>query len=459
MKKKLIFGLIAVMVVVGGVAAISAYEAHIINVTAKIENALNVSTREIAFGTVFPQEKLVENIWIRLSSSFLAEDRADDVEYEIHQKTKFKVFPKADVLFAFDTTGSMTGAITQAKLDAIAIMNTLKTLIPDAGFGVAHFEDYPISPYGNSGDTPYTRDLAITTDTGVVATAINALTLGIGGDGPQSYTRVMYETYTDGTIGWRGGAQQIVIILGDNVSHDDNLTQDPIYGIAPWGSPNPWVTGDPPTYLDPGPDGAEGGGDDLDFQTVLKAMADNNIILYFLRFATVYPDYTSNWDWWASKTGGSAVDATLYTELPEAIKSLFAYKNLCPYLSKLKKAEDPDEYNPDTGVTSPHGSGAIAYGYMSKFFKDIEDGWDIDLVVPCFEGMCDQTYDPEVYGPPLDPRLESQEFGCDLWIEVTNISRCGDGVVGPGEQCETDADCLDKDYPYCIDCTCVSEPI
>ena len=453
MKKKILLALATVVVIAGGVAALSAWEAHIINVTAKIENALNVSTKEIEFGTVFPQEKLVENIWIRLSNSFLEEDRVDDVEYVIKQKTKFKVFPKADVLFAFDTTGSMAGAIAQAKTDAIAIMNTLKALIPDAGFGVVKFEDYPFPLYGNSGDTPYLLTQPIITDTATVAAAINALTLGIGGDGPQSYTRVMYESYSDAAISWRGGGvQQIVIILGDNVSHDDNLTQDPIYGLAPWGTPNPWTTGYGLTQWDPGRDATEGTADDLDFQTTLQAMDSNNIILYYLS----YGGWTSEWDWWALKTSGSAVDATAYTELPEAIKSLFAYKNLCPYLSKLKKAEDPDKYYPDTEVTSPHEPGVIARGYMSKYEGDIEDGWDIDLVVPCFEGMCAQDYDPEVYGPPLNPRLESQEFGCDLWIEVTDISRCGDGVVGPGEECETDADC--PDVLVCMACQCVTPP-
>lgn len=86
--KKIIFSIIAVVAVIGGVAVMSAYEAHVINVTAHIENALTVNTSEILFGTVFPQEKLFENITIALSSSFLAEDRVDDVDYFIRQKPK-----------------------------------------------------------------------------------------------------------------------------------------------------------------------------------------------------------------------------------------------------------------------------------------------------------------------------------------------------------------------------------
>lgn len=81
-------GLAAFAIVVAGVAAISAYEAHVINVTAKIENALSVMPDEITFGTVFPQEKLNRNLLIKLSDSFLEEDRVDDVDYFIRQKPK-----------------------------------------------------------------------------------------------------------------------------------------------------------------------------------------------------------------------------------------------------------------------------------------------------------------------------------------------------------------------------------
>ena len=86
--KKAILAVVAVVAIVGGIAAFSSYEAHVINVTAHIENALTVDTTPIEFGTVFPQEYLEEEFTINLSSSFLAEDRVDDVEYVINQKPK-----------------------------------------------------------------------------------------------------------------------------------------------------------------------------------------------------------------------------------------------------------------------------------------------------------------------------------------------------------------------------------
>ncbi len=77
-------------VIVAGAAAFSAFEAHVINVTARIENALNVPIDFIEFGTVFPQEKLEKPLAVTLSGSFLADDqnRVDTVSYFIRQKPK-----------------------------------------------------------------------------------------------------------------------------------------------------------------------------------------------------------------------------------------------------------------------------------------------------------------------------------------------------------------------------------
>lgn len=71
-------------------------------------------------------------------------------------------------------------------------------------------------------------------------------------------------------------------------------------------------------------------------------------------------------------------------------------------------------------------------GYLAKSDQDIEDVWNIDLRTPCFEGMCAQDWasfvlqnnskaDPSMYTLPTD--LEHELFGCDLWIEVTGISK------------------------------------
>lgn len=116
--------------------------------------------------------------------------------------------------------------------------------------------------------------------------------------------------------------------------------------------------------------------------------------------------------------------------------------SLCPYLSK-----HPDG-NPSTGINAnndigvpafhdPNASSSYAIGKLVKFNvpgntidNDPADLWTIDLAVPCFRGQCAQDWasfvhslnpaaDPNAY--MADPALEHQVFGCDLWVEVTNI--------------------------------------
>jgi hypothetical protein len=58
--------------ITAGAAAFSAFEAHVINVTAKIENALEVPVDEIDFGTVFAQERLDKVFTVSLSDAFVS---------------------------------------------------------------------------------------------------------------------------------------------------------------------------------------------------------------------------------------------------------------------------------------------------------------------------------------------------------------------------------------------------
>ena len=88
MKKKILLSLSAFLAVIIGVVGMSAYEAHVINVTATIESAMVVDTTAIDFGTVFPQEAIDETFDVTLSQSFQNQDRVGDVSYVVRQKPK-----------------------------------------------------------------------------------------------------------------------------------------------------------------------------------------------------------------------------------------------------------------------------------------------------------------------------------------------------------------------------------
>lgn len=82
--KKVILIVAALTLVVSGVAAVSAYEAHIIDVKAHVENALIVS-HDLDYGNVFPQENLERELYIGLSNSFMDgnQTRVSDLEYAL----------------------------------------------------------------------------------------------------------------------------------------------------------------------------------------------------------------------------------------------------------------------------------------------------------------------------------------------------------------------------------------
>ena len=65
----------------------------------------------------------------------------------VHQTIQLDALPpKADILLALDTTGSMGTAITEARNDANAIVSQIQDQIPQARFAVADFQGLPGGP-------------------------------------------------------------------------------------------------------------------------------------------------------------------------------------------------------------------------------------------------------------------------------------------------------------------------
>ena len=65
----------------------------------------------------------------------------------IHTPAGRSTAPAAtDVLFVFDTTGSMSGALSEAKTQATGVMSDLSGRLPNLRFGVAQLRDYGSDP-------------------------------------------------------------------------------------------------------------------------------------------------------------------------------------------------------------------------------------------------------------------------------------------------------------------------
>ena len=231
----------------------------------------------------------------------------------------------ADVVFAFDLTGSMWGIIDEAKLRAGDIIADLVATGVDINYGVMSYMDYPhfynsygyAATYGDAGagDYAYSLDQPVTGDSAAVIAAINALVMGDGWDGPQDYTRIMYESYadpigetnpTEGPVGWRVGAKKLLVNFGDNVPHDNDLNEGVMGGT--------WSTGG-----DPGRDEVMFTADDLDLQTVLAEMAAAGVILLECHTSTFAQ---AHWEYWTGITGGGFYitdSATLVDDVVAAV--------------------------------------------------------------------------------------------------------------------------------------------
>jgi hypothetical protein len=230
--------------------------------------------------------------------------------------------PKGDIVFTIDLTGSMNEELSNVKNNSINIMNAVRGIISDTNFGVISHMDYggSHSGYGYSAtygsasgrDYPYSLDQSLTDDLSYVQTAITGLSLGYGDDMPESYTRVLYESYTDSNIAWRKGAKRILLCWQDSIPHD----RDPFLDLS-----------QPSSGPDPGRDEVDLNSDDLDLKMVLEEMNNNNITLIALNSAgsSKWPNTSSGrlvfdyWEKYANMTGGTAYKINTNGTVPEGV--------------------------------------------------------------------------------------------------------------------------------------------
>jgi hypothetical protein len=114
---------------------------------------------------------------------------------------------KTDIMFIFDTSGSMGGVLDEAKTEIEQVIKETSATIPNVEYGIANVEDIPGyvsgAPLETKSETEYEEDTEkpwhlwqpLTTEQTKVEEAINGLSgpevLHYGGDGPESYA-VLY---------------------------------------------------------------------------------------------------------------------------------------------------------------------------------------------------------------------------------------------------------------------------
>jgi Mg-chelatase subunit ChlD len=187
----------------------------------------------------------------------------------------------ADIIIAIDTTGSMAGAIAQAKAQATQLCTDVQSQIPGARFAVFDFRDVP--------DRPATQGVLIltpvfTSSCAAVQAAINTMSADGGGDIPEAYNWVFNKAYSDVTLNASRNpdAVQFLVVLGDAPPHNS-----PAPATAP-------ACGNTPP--------ADAG---ISSDSEIAALAAREITLLMINYGPMLTCYSQL----ADDTGGTAVNA------------------------------------------------------------------------------------------------------------------------------------------------------
>ncbi len=238
-----------------------------------------------------------------------------------------------DVLFVVDTSGSMGSELDEAREKIASVMESVSAHLPDVAFGVANVEDIPDyyegvftsnlseSEYAEANEKAWRLDKAITTNRSEVAAAIEKLTIGYGGDGPEAYSRALWESDTNPSVGWRTGSRHEIVLIADNVPHDTNLNE----GLLE----SQWVTNPFDTNEEPGgkfgiPDTQWTPGTDLRIRDVARQLGSDGKPLESVEFFGSSDGYLPYWEYWAGLSGGQALDGAsgeLDKELTDIIET------------------------------------------------------------------------------------------------------------------------------------------
>lgn len=238
-----------------------------------------------------------------------------------------------DVMFIFDTSGSMGSELAEAKEKVAGVMESVSKNLPDVAFGVSRVEDIPgyfggafsetltEQQYAEDHEKAWKLEQPITTDQTSALTAINGLTIGYGGDGPEAYSRALYESDTNPTVGWRSGSRHEIVLIADNVPHDVNLNEGLPEDV--WAE-NPFDTNE-----EPGGDFGIAGttwtpGTNLRIQDVASQLASDGKPLESVEFYGGEGDYVPYWEYWAALSGGQALSGAsgeLASELTNIIET------------------------------------------------------------------------------------------------------------------------------------------
>src|SRR4051812_12063628 len=117
--------------------------------------------------------------------------------------------PAVEVVFSFDTTGSMYPCLTQVRRNVKSTVTRLGEEIPGIRIGIIAHGDYC-----DKGSTYVTSHLPLTDDMDAICRFVEKVGPTGGGDAPECYELVLHEARSQP---WSAGAPKALVLIGDDV--------------------------------------------------------------------------------------------------------------------------------------------------------------------------------------------------------------------------------------------------
>jgi hypothetical protein len=118
-----------------------------------------------------------------------------------------------DVVICFDSTGSMSGEISEVKKQIERIGHTLTTLVPKARISICTYRD--------EGDEFVAKGTPLTSSIQEASSYLAGISAGGGGDHPEAVDEGLYWSVSQNNF--RPSARKIILIFGDAPPHPDKL--------------------------------------------------------------------------------------------------------------------------------------------------------------------------------------------------------------------------------------------
>jgi hypothetical protein len=114
-----------------------------------------------------------------------------------------------DLIFSFDTTGSMYPCLTQVRRQVEQTVKRLFRDIPNIRIGIIAHGDYCDGP-------AVITKFDLSTDQNAICNFVRTVQPTYGGDAPEAYELALHESRT---FSWTSGKNKALVLIGDDVPH------------------------------------------------------------------------------------------------------------------------------------------------------------------------------------------------------------------------------------------------